>query len=140
MILDAMRQRIGAKSRLDGDTGCWVWTAAVTSAGRGAIRVDGRLVQAHRLSYEAHIGPIPDGLLVCHHCDRPLCVNPAHLFLGTNLDNMRDMVRKGRGVGSKTHCRAGHPYDEANTYLYLRGGTRLIRYCRACRAQSRRTV
>ena len=64
--------------------------------GYGRLRVDGKKVLAHRASYEEFNGVITDGLLVCHVCDTPSCINPDHLFLGTNKDNYTDSVNKGR--------------------------------------------
>lgn len=78
------------------ETGCWWWIAAASSAGYGQLWADGKVKYAHRVSYEMHIGEIPDGLFVCHHCDNPGCVNPEHLFVGTHTDNMHDMFRKSR--------------------------------------------
>lgn len=78
------------------NTGCWLWTRRLGPAGYGALTVRGRPQLAHRVAYVVHRGPIPDGLWVLHRCDTPACVNPAHLFLGTHTDNVRDMVAKGR--------------------------------------------
>jgi hypothetical protein len=76
---------------------CWDWAAALDRRGYGAIRSDdGRVVKAHRVSWELASGPVPSGLSVLHRCDRPSCVNPAHLFVGTTADNVRDMDDKGR--------------------------------------------
>lgn len=78
---------------------CWTWTGTVTTAdGYGQIIANRRLTIAHRYSWILNVGIIPDGLWVLHHCDNPLCVNPAHLFLGNHVDNVTDMVRKGRQV------------------------------------------
>jgi HNH endonuclease len=79
--------------------GCWEWTARRLPKGYGTIScVDHRTsLCAHRVSWELHNGPIPDGMWVLHHCDNPQCANPDHLFLGTHTQNMRDMLAKGRG-------------------------------------------
>lgn len=74
---------------------CWEWSG-YRDKGYGQIRTQSGLVLTHRLAYEFMWGPIPGKLFVCHRCDNPPCCNPWHLFIGTQLDNMRDMVSKGR--------------------------------------------
>ena len=93
-------QRFWNKTNKNGplvlESPCWIWVASKNSDGYGNFRYEGKIGKAHRWSYEFHKGPILGRLLVCHKCDNPSCVNPDHLFLGTDLDNARDCINKGR--------------------------------------------
>lgn len=79
---------------------CWLWNGFLNQNGYGYFRINSPRCQirAPRMAYELSVGPIPPGLFVCHHCDNPSCVRPDHLFIGSQLDNMRDMAKKGHQV------------------------------------------
>jgi hypothetical protein len=79
-------------------SGCWLYTGTQSEKGYGFIKVNRRMCRVHRLLYEEMIGEIPKGMFVCHHCDVPCCVNPMHLWLGTNKENSEDRECKGRGI------------------------------------------
>lgn len=115
------------------ETGCWLWTGALLPNGYGYMwrgTDSKRNDYPHRISYELHVGPIPEGLHIDHLCRNRACCNPQHLEPVTCLEN----VRRGQGNNAKTHCAEGHPYDEVNTKL-TRGGRR---HCRICvRARKR---
>jgi len=88
-----------------GPDGCWIWLGQIGHLGYGYVRRGKGRTMAHRRSWELTKGIIPDGLLALHRCDNPPCVNPAHLFLGTHIDNSNDKVSKGR---------QWHPTGEVN--------------------------
>ena len=82
--------------RVEKTEGCWVWHGWRNTNGYGMVTKDGRTQLVHRLIYELLVGLIPTRMLLCHHCDNPPCVNPAHMFVGTVSDNARDAMQKGR--------------------------------------------
>lgn len=94
-----VKERFDAKWIPEPNSGCWLWTGAISGIRPSFGVKSGRTDVAYRVSYKLHCGDIPDGLYVCHKCDVPMCVNPDHLFLGTQSDNLQDMAQKGRGHG-----------------------------------------
>lgn len=121
------------------NSGCWLWIGACDSVGYGNFRIKNKSWKAHRFSWTIHNGIIPDGLFVLHKCDVRPCINPNHLFLGTHLDNMRDMHAKGRarcgGHRKRLYrespgkvcpqCKKWHNWSEFNSQR---------KYCLSCHA------
>lgn len=95
-----LSERLWAKIAIGASDECWLWTGSLDTGGYPQIwsGPKGVMRLAHRAVYELSVGPIDDGLDVCHTCDVPRCCNPAHLFLGTATDNAVDMCMKGRNV------------------------------------------
>jgi len=127
------------KVLFDAPDQCWLWVGA-TKNGYGLLTTphpNRRQIPAHRVAYELFVGPIPDGLFVCHTCDNPPCVNPAHLYAGTAADNSADCVSRGRHrspIAGRPACRNGHLYGP-DTPLDYRG----FRACPICvKEKSRR--
>lgn len=129
---------------------CWIWTGCVGTSGYPQLSSSGKTIFMHRWAYEEFIGRIPDGMSVLHRCDVKRCVNPEHLFIGTQRDNIRDMISKGRQrfsdmkrplavivakMRSATHCKNGHD-REVCAFVEPKTG---YRKCRECmRAAGRR--
>lgn len=112
---------------------CWEWIGAKTSKGYGTIRDQGRTRRATHVAWEFANGrPIPEGMMVCHSCDSPPCVNPDHLWVGTGSDNIKDCYAKGRfPLKVWTHCKRGHLLTEKRNW-------RGVRRCGICERKRRR--
>ena len=101
-IVTPALERFQAKVFIDPVSGCWLWTGATESRfGYGKFRLGGASINAHRASWELFRGPIPAGMFILHKCDVPACVNPDHLFLGTQSENNKDRAAKGRTVSRR---------------------------------------
>jgi len=129
-------ERLAEKVVPEPNSGCLLWLGVVNHRGYGRIWHDHAPWQTHRIAWVLANGPVPEGKLVLHTCDVRSCVNPAHLYLGTPLDNMNDRRDRGRSpLASQTHCLRGHPYDEKNTYWRKDGQGRNCRACAAIRTK-----
>lgn len=125
-----MLEKIKARVAEDSSTGCWLWEGTLSKSGYGRFYRPEIQAEAfaHRLAYEAAVGPIPDGLTLDHLCRVTRCVNPHHLEPVTLAENIR------RAAAATTHCPQGHAYDTANTYRDPLGRRR----CRACHREEQR--
>lgn len=145
--------RLVARIRVDEATGCWLWTGPYCKYRPWPQNRYGLIgtwhpelhrsvtMHTHRAMMIALNGPLTPQQCVCHRCDVPLCINPAHLFIGSMRDNIRDSRNKNRHhEGKKTHCDKGHPLSGDNLYLSKQGGGKvgIRRVCLTCaRARAR---
>jgi HNH endonuclease len=123
--LSALPERVQAKIYVEPNSGCWLWLGAMVGS-YGVVRIANRNVYIHRFCREWFFGPIREGLILDHLCRTPRCCNPIHVEAVTYKMN----TNRGRRFNAeKTHCKRGHPFDEANTYIHPSDGHR---QCRAC--------
>lgn len=121
------------------ESGCWLWRSKINQAGYGMIWGGielGRELRAHRVAYELHVGPIPDGLTIDHLCRVRHCVNPDHLQAVTRGTNVLRGASGPAANARKTHCKRGHEFTPENTYVTKAG----YRNCRACMAMWQREL
>ena len=124
-----------SRLKLEGD--CLVYTGTRLKTGYGVFKINKVAWRAHRYSYTYYVGDISEGLLVLHGCDNPPCVLPSHLRVGTDADNNKDKIERGRWKGSSPRptCNRGHARSTDNTYINPQGK----RKCRVCRKENRIT-
>lgn len=138
---EAAQERLKSNTKIT-ESGCWEWQRSKSPLGYGRVSFGPtRTDRAHRIAYEIFKGSFDQSLNVCHTCDNPPCINPDHLWLGTQKENVRDCVAKGRisrtgarvHANSKvTHCRWGHPYSGENLHTQEKPNGKKTRICRAC--------
>lgn len=136
-----LEEKFWARTKRRAPDECWLWGGSSDRRGYGLIWVKRRRRRATHVSWEIeHGASFPDGLMACHSCDNPACVNPAHIWAGTMSENILDCVSKGRHVPARspwnrgiTHCIKGHEFTEENTYVTASGG----RTCRICMRRHR---
>ena len=128
LVIGTLEERLWAKT--EKTDYCWEWLGSKNDKGYGFIGLrSGVSAPAHRVAYELHYGPVPDGLEIDHLCRNRGCVNPDHLEAVSHRVNVLRGVSPHARNARKTHCKFGHPFDEANTGIDVRGD----RYCRICK-------
>lgn len=128
-IKPTLAERLAKYVSVDQATGCWLWTAALSTSGYGVLAVNRTRFYAHRLSYEVHVGRIPDDLTIDHLCRTRRCVNPAHLEAVTMSENIRR-------AATKTHCDRGHVLSQ-HAYVRPDGQGRFCKTCSSNRSAAR---
>lgn len=116
----------------ENDKGCWVWQRMKNRKGYARIRWNGKIIEIHRMAYEAFIGPIPEGLVIDHLCRNPSCLNPEHLEAVTHKENTLRGNAPSALYAKQTHCKHGHPLSGANLRVEKDGG----RTCKTCNREA----
>lgn len=127
-------QKVDIIGWTEDEAGCWIWNGRKDKYGYGLIDdVRGVPVFVHRVAYGKWVSAIPDGKVIMHSCDNPPCINPSHMRIGTQEENLREVSDKGRTKNQKkTHCIRGHEFTPENTYWRTSANGRPGRKCIEC--------